>query len=280
MAKRLESTTTSVDKLNHEIHQRKLAEKQQTNLLQQIEATNTELKNFAYIVSHDLKAPLRGIQTIADWIQEDYADKLDEDGKEQLGLLSQRVERMKLLIDGVLQYSRVGHNQEDIKPVNLDQVIPDIIDSLAVPDHITIIIDKPLPTVHYESTRLSQVFSNLLCNAVKYMDKPEGEIRINFSEDNDHWTFSITDNGPGIEVQYHDKIFGIFQTLQPRDDYESTGVGLAVVKKTIELAGGRIWVTSEVGNGSTFSFTVPKPNDIAVEPIEPKSAKTTIAKSA
>ena len=272
MAKRLETTTTSVDKLNHEIRQRELAEKRQADLLQQIEATNAELKNFAYIVSHDLKAPLRGIKTIADWIQTDYADKLDEDGREQLGMLSQRVERMKHLIEGVLQYSRVGRDQEEIRTVHLDRILPEIIDSLAVPVHITIAIDKPLPTVRYEPTRLSQIFQNLLSNAVKYMDKPEGEIHIDVADNDNDWTFSITDNGPGIEEKYYDKIFGIFQTLNPRDEYESTGIGLAVVKKTIELAGGSIWVTSEVGKGSTFSFTIPKRGTEAMESETPSSS--------
>jgi signal transduction histidine kinase len=258
MLEHLEHSTTSIELLNQEIEQRKLAENRHAELLSQVEDSNNELRDFAHIVSHDLKAPLRGIHTVVSWLQEDYADKLDESGREQLTMLTHRVVRMKNLIEGILQYSRVGRVNEEIRPVDLNETLPDVIDLLMAPDNMTITIHKPLPTVNYETTRLTQVFQNLLSNAIKYNDKPEGKIDIDYTEDEDLWTFSLSDNGPGIDKKYFDKIFGIFQTLNPRDEYENTGIGLAVIKKTIEAAGGKIWLASEVGKGSTFSFTVPK----------------------
>ncbi len=258
MLEHLEHSTTSIELLNQEIEQRKQAENRHAELLSQIEDTNKELRDFAHIVSHDLKAPLRGIHTVVSWLQEDYADKLDDTGREQLTMLTHRVERMKNLIEGILQYSQVGRVNEEITSVDLNETLPDIIDLLVAPDTMTITIRKPLPTVQYETTRLTQVFQNLLSNAIKYNDKPEGRIDIDYTEDEAFWIFSLSDNGPGIDGKYFDRIFGIFQTLNPRDEYESTGIGLAVIKKTIEAAGGKIWVASEVGKGSTFSFTVPK----------------------
>ena len=236
----------------------KMAEQRQNQLLEQLEKVNKELKDFAYIVSHDLKAPLRGIKTLAGWMLNDYADKMDEDGREQLKLLSSRVDRMHGLIDGILQYSRVGRMEEEEQvEVDLNHLLTDIIDMLAPPENITITVENKLPVIECEQTRITQVFQNLLSNAIKYMDKPEGWIKIGCIEECGCWKFSISDNGPGIEEKYFDKIFQIFQTLSPRDEYESTGIGLTVIKKIIELYGGRIWVESKIGEGSTFFLTFP-----------------------
>ena len=234
------------------------AEKQRDRLLREVESANEELKNFAYVVSHDLKAPLRAISSLADWLSTDYADKFDEAGKEQMRLLVNRVHRMNGLIDGILLYSRVGRVKETMVAVDLSRLVPEVIDSLAPPANISIIIENPLPTVKAEPTRIQQVFQNLLSNAIKYMDKPEGKIRITCSAEEKHWKFSISDNGPGIKQQHFEKIFQLFQTLAPRDRVESSGVGLALVKKIVEMYGGQIWVVSTVGEGSTFSFTLPR----------------------
>ena len=234
------------------------AGKQRDRLLREIEGANEELKNFAYVVSHDLKAPLRAISSLADWLSTDYADKFDEPGKEQMRLLISRVRRMDGLIDGILLYSRVGRVKETKVAVDLGQLVPEVIDSLAPPANITITIENSLPTLITEPTRIQQVFQNLLSNAIRYMDKPEGKIRIACSIDESHWKFSVTDNGPGINQQHFDKIFQLFQTLAPRDRVESTGVGLALVKKIVEMYGGRVWVESTVGEGSTFFFTLPR----------------------
>jgi two-component system sensor kinase FixL len=241
-----------------DITERKKAEQRQAQLLEQLEKINKELNDFAYVISHDLKAPLRGIKTLTEWITTDYADKLDENGKEQMNLLERRVDRMHNLIDGVLQYSRVGRVKEDMVQINLNELIPEAIDSLAPPENISITIETELPTIKCERTRIMQVFQNLLSNAVKYMDKPQGQIKVGCIEENGFWKFYVADNGPGIEEKYFEKIFQMFQTLAPRDGSESTGIGLTLVKKIIEMYKGSVWVESEVGNSSTFFFTLPK----------------------
>ncbi len=251
--------TDANKQLTAEIGEREKAERRQVQLLKELENVNQELKDFAYIASHDLKAPLRAIKTLADWISTDYADKLDQDGQEQLKLLRQRVDRMHNLIDGILQYSRVGRVREKLIDVQLNELLPEIIDTLAPPAHIKITVEAELPTIKCEETRIMQVFQNLLSNAVKYMDKPEeGLIKVGCIEEGEFWKFSVADNGPGIEKQHWERIFKIFQTLAPRDEFESTGIGLTVVKKVVELYGGRIWLESEVGKGTTFFFTFPK----------------------
>ncbi len=241
-----------------DITDRKQADRHRTELLEQLASINQELKDFAYVVSHDLKAPLRAIKTLAEWLIADYQDKLDEQGKESLRMLGQRVERMHSLIDGVLQYSRVGRDEQQTSPVDLGLLVPEIIENLGVPAHIAIHLDPDLPTIQADPTRITQVFQNLLSNAIKYMDKPQGDITVGCVSEADVWKFSVADNGPGIEAKHFERIFKLFQTLERRDDRESTGVGLTVAKKIVELYGGKIWVESEVGHGSTFFFTFPK----------------------
>ncbi len=236
------------------------AELAQMQLLGEIESANKELTNFAYIISHDLKAPLRGISTLANWLSEDYSNALEDKGKEQLSLLKTRVKRMHDLIEGVLQYSRVGRVKDDLVEVDLNELMPEVIDMVTIPDNISIEVENNLPVIKAESTRIIQLFQNLLSNAVKYMDKPQGQIHVGCIEGGDNWLFSVSDNGPGIEEKHFEKIFQIFQTVSDSDSYESTGVGLSVVKKIVELYGGSIWVESEVGNGCTFYFKLPKEN--------------------
>jgi PAS domain S-box-containing protein len=249
---------------DRDITERRKSEQRQAQLLEQLEKTNQELKDFAYVVSHDLKAPLRGINTLVKWISSDYGDKFDQGGKEQMTLLLGRVDRMHNLIDGILQYSRVGRVKEEKTQVNLNELVPDIIDMVAPPENIAIAIENELPVIECEKTRVTQVFQNLLSNAIKYMDKPLGQIRVTCIEKDNCWKFGVADNGSGIEEKYFEKIFQMFQTLRPRDEFESTGVGLTVVKKIVEIHGGRIWVESKIGEGSTFFFTLPK-KEIGVE---------------
>jgi PAS domain S-box-containing protein len=241
-----------------DITERNQAEKQQMQLLQKLSGINQELKDFAYVVSHDLKAPLRAIKTLTDWLSTDYQDKLDEQGQETLRLLGGRVDRMQNLIDGVLQYSRIGRTEQGTVPVALSRLVPEIVDDLGVPAHIAIHVPPDLPTIEADATRVTQVFQNLLSNAVKYMDKPQGNITVTCVAAEGFWKFGVADNGPGIEQKNFERIFKLFQTLVRRDDCESTGVGLTVAKKIIELYGGKIWVESEVGRGSTFFFTFPQ----------------------
>ena len=222
-----------------------------------LQTANHELKNFAYVVSHDLKAPLRAISRLADWLVNDYGEAFDDNGKEMAALLIGRVKRMDGLIDGILEYSRVGRIVGQIVPIDLAQLLPEILDSLAPPAAIRIEIAPELPVIVGDSIRIQQVFANLIGNAVKFMDKSRGSIRVDYADAGEWWQFSVTDNGPGIEPQHYERIFQIFQTLKARDELESTGVGLTIVKKIVELHGGRIWLESTPGEGSTFYFTLP-----------------------
>jgi len=226
--------------------------------VRELRRSNKELQDFAYVTAHDLKAPLRGIGTLTDWITVDYADKFDEAGQEQLHLLKGRVSRMSELIDSILHYSEIGRTAKCLERVDLSALLPEIITQVAPPENIEITVDDGLPTVVFERVRLVQIFQNLLSNAIKYMDKPQGRVRIGGRTDEESWTFHVADNGPGIQEKYFEKIFQMFQTLTRRDEVESTGIGLSVVKKIIELHGGAIWVESKVGEGATFFFTLPK----------------------
>lgn len=251
MAQHLRKSSISVQDLEAEIQKREAAQEAQTK-------TNKELKEFAYVVSHDLKAPLRGIHTLVDWICKDYQDKLDDTGREHLRLLATRVRRMRDLINGVMQYSRISRTEEEAEHINLNELVLETMDLLSPPSHIDITIETELPHTEWEPTPITQIFQNLISNAIKYMDKDEGMVRINCLDEGDSWQFSVSDNGPGIEEKYFEQIFRVFQTLVSKDRYESTGIGLAVVKKCVDKYGGRIWVTSQVGEGTTFHFTLPK----------------------
>jgi light-regulated signal transduction histidine kinase (bacteriophytochrome) len=213
------------------------------------------------VVSHDLKAPLRAISQLTHWISEDYTEALDREGREMMDLILKRVKRMDGLIEGVLSYSRIGRIKERTVALDLNILVDEIIESAMAPSHVRVKIDGDLPVVQRDPIRMQQVFQNLIDNAITYMDKPEGLVRIGCEDEGMQWKFSIADNGPGIDRQYHEKIFQIFQTLTPRDEHESSGVGLTLVKKIIEQYDGSIWVVSEQGNGSTFYFTLPKRED-------------------
>ncbi|MGD2094865.1 MAG: ATP-binding protein [Phycisphaerales bacterium] len=257
------STGTLVNKrfviaVGRDITERKQAELKQAELLRKVENINKELKDFASIVSHDLKAPLRGIKTLANWILSDCGDNFSEDGKEQMDLLLARVERMYALIDGMLTYSRIGRAEGKQTQVNLETFMPEIIDMVVPPENIKVTIEGKLPVIESEEIHIMQLFQNLLSNAIKYMDKPQGQIKINCAEEDDFWKFSIADNGPGIQEKDFDKIFKMFQALSTSEEFQGTGVGLTVTKKIVELYGGKIWIESKVGEGSTFFFTLPK----------------------
>jgi PAS domain S-box-containing protein len=244
--------------LVRDITERKQSEQKTQQLLQELSSANEELTNFAYVVSHDLKAPLRGIGSLADWLATDYAEQFNDEGKEHMRLLINRVHRMGALIDGILQYSRVGRVREAVCPVDLNRVLAEVVDLLAPPPGIVVDIAPGLPTVAGEPTRLQQVFHNLISNAIKYMDRPDGRVSVGCADEGSHWRFAVADNGPGIEPRHFDRIFQLFQTLAPRDRVESTGVGLALVKKIVEMYRGRVWVESAPGAGATFYFTWPK----------------------
>ncbi len=255
---RTDDLTRINEQLKQEIADRIEAEQKQAELIQKVDSINRELKDFASIVSHDLKAPLRGIKSLATWILNDCSDQLGDQGKEQINLLLGRVERMYNLIDGVLQYSIVGRTEEQTAEVNLNKFVPEIIDMLVPPENITVTVENDLPVIECEETQIMQLFQNLLNNAIKYMDKPQGWIKVGCLEEDGLWRFSVSDNGPGIEEKYFEKIFKMFQVASASEEQQGTGVGLTVAKKIVELHGGRIWVESKVGEGSTFFFTLPK----------------------
>ncbi len=266
---RVEERTADLVKANNilesEITERQKAEQALDKLNRYLESSvreltrsNKELQEFSYIAAHDLKTPLRGIATLADWISSDHADKLDEEGREHINLLLGRTKQMNVLIDGILRYSSLGQNVQTRQTVDLNKVLPETITAMALPQNIEIIIENKLPILLCHKRQILEVFQNLLSNAVTYMDKPHGKIKIGCVEEDVFWKFSVTDNGPGINRQYFEKIFRIFQTLAPRDETGSTGIGLAIVKKIVELNAGNVWVDSELGKGSTFYFTLPK----------------------
>jgi signal transduction histidine kinase len=224
----------------------------------ELQAANRELNDFATIVSHDLKTPLRGVATLAKWLQSDYAAKLDEEGREYLAEMVKRTNRMDRMIEDILQYSRAGRASEKPEPVALAELVSGVVQDLAPPTHVRLRIAPDLPVVQGEPVRLRQVFQNLIGNAIKYASKPQVEIQVGWTDDGSLWQFSVTDNGPGIEERHFERIFQIFQTLATKDKTDSTGVGLALVRRIVERAGGRVWVESRVGEGSTFHFTWPK----------------------
>jgi len=252
-----------VTELNAAFLELQKKEKLLKNQSEELQSINQDLKEFAYIVSHDLKAPLRAISSLVDWISSDYSDNFDDKGKELISLLLGRVRRMHGLIEGILKYSRVGRIKEQKVAVDIKLLISDVIEMVAPPENIKINVEGEFPTVISEKTRMEQVFQNLISNAIKYMDKPKGSIKIVCSENETHWTFSVADNGPGIDEKYFKKIFQVFQTLAPRDEIESTGVGLSLVKKIVEMYGGNVWVESDVGKGSSFFFSLPKEETVS-----------------
>lgn len=223
-----------------------------------LERKNNELDKFASIVSHDLKAPLRAIGNLTGWIEEDAGDTLTPEVRTNFDMIKQRVKRMEDLINAILDYSRADRRASDDVKFNAKDLLEETMEFIGKPENVNLEIGPGMPEIVTDKTRLSQVFSNLIGNAIKYNDKEIKEIKISVNDQPEGWTFSVKDNGPGIESQYHEKIFVIFQTLNRRDDVESTGVGLAIVKKIIEDQGGKIWVESELGKGSDFRFFWPR----------------------
>jgi light-regulated signal transduction histidine kinase (bacteriophytochrome) len=224
-------------------------------------AVNNELEDFAYIISHDLKAPLRGISTLTNWLIEDYKSDLDEEGQELVVLLNKRVGRMHGLIDGVLKYSRVGRQKIVRTNLNLDEIVVDVIDTLSPPENISVSITSEMPIIQNDETQIRQLFQNFISNAIKYNDKSEGIVEINCEDLDTHWEFCVSDNGPGINPKYHEKVFLMFQTLHKKDEFESTGIGLTIVSKIINQNNGKIRIDSEEGRGAKFYFSIQKLKD-------------------
>lgn len=229
-----------------------------TDFSSKLAQRNQELDSFVYVVSHDLKAPLRAISNLTQWIEEDLAGKLPKENQDQMDLLRQRVHRLETFIDKLLEYARVGHTKIATDLVDVGQLINEIIDSFVIPAAFVIEVATPMPTIVTQRLLLNQVFANLLSNAIKHHNRPDGRITISVIELQDYYEFAVSDDGPGIAPQNHEKVFRIFQTLTSRDERENTGIGLSIIKKIVETHGGNIVLESDLGRGTTFSFTWPK----------------------
>ncbi len=233
---------------------------------------NQELDQFAYAASHDLKAPLRGIANLSQWIEEDMGERFTPEAHEQMVLLRGRVRRMELLIDGILQYSRIGRVQANLERVDVSSLLGEVVEMLGLAGQDVVEVIGSMPVLEAARSRLQQVFLNLLGNACKHNPKSrEGgaKVIVSHREEAAFHVFSVADNGPGIPPEYHEKIFQMFQTLAPRDEVEGAGIGLALVKKIVESAGGRIRVESGEGEGAVFRFTWPKNGSPISQPAQP-----------
>jgi PAS domain S-box-containing protein len=223
---------------------------------QALARSNRELDQFAYAASHDLKAPLRGIASLSHWIEEDLGE-VGPDTRRYLELMRGRVLRLENLVDGLLRYARAGRGSGD-SAVALREVLDDVVGLLAPPPAARIVLAPDLPVVAGERSSLEQVFMNLIGNALKHGGRDDVTVEVGVAEADDHWHFTVADDGVGIAPDFHDRIWGMFQTLQPRDKVDSTGIGLALVRKVVEARGGRTWVESTPGQGAVFHVTWPK----------------------
>ena len=219
--------------------------------------SNRELEQVAYGASHDLKAPLRGIGTLCEWLEDDLADAMNDDARKHLGQMRSRVQRMGAIVDGILAFARVGQTQAQAETIDLGALLRDVVDLLHPPAGATITIGPAMPVARVQRQLLEQVFANLIGNALKYARRADPRVEVGAVESDRFFEFWVSDNGPGIAPQHHERIWSLFQRLESRDEIEGTGVGLALVKKIVEGQGGRVWVESRLGHGATFRFLWP-----------------------
>jgi PAS domain S-box-containing protein len=223
----------------------------------ELERSNRELDRFAYVASHDLKAPLRAIDNLSTWLDQDVHDLLPPTSQEHLNKLRGRVLRMERLLDDLLAYSRAGRVQHTPQRVETGALVRAIFDLQAPPPDFQLTVEEPMPVLFTQRVPLETVLRNLIGNAIKHHQRPDGHIRVGAEQQDGLVKFHVCDDGPGIAPEYHERIFELFQTLQPRDQLEASGMGLAIVKKTVESAGGQIGIQSHEGEGTCFMFTWP-----------------------
>jgi signal transduction histidine kinase len=244
--------------LRAEIAARDAAERELRTNNQHLSRSNRDLEDFAYVASHDLRAPLGGIDSAAKWLEEDLHDSLSDESRKILGLMRSRITRMEKLLDDLLTYSRAGRTDTAVGEINVADIFENIVEVLTPPAHIQVRAEGGLPVIVTAGAQLEQVLRNLINNAIKHHDKQNGEVVVSGKRVGDVVEFTVRDNGPGIAPQFHDKIFQLFQTLKRRDEVEGSGMGLAVVKKLVEQQNGRITVHSRGdGTGSEFRFGWP-----------------------
>ncbi|KJD33694.1 histidine kinase [Tamlana sedimentorum] len=229
---------------------------QKEKLLKKLEKSNDELYEYAHVVSHDLKSPLRSINALVSWLKEDNKDNLDAVSLQNIAHIETTLEKMEQLITDVLEYSSIGSDDGEKEEVNLNILVNDLIGILHKPSHINIKVLNTLPCINGNRIKLQQLFQNLMSNAIKFIDKENGLVEIDVKAQDDYYQFSVKDNGIGIDKKFHDKIFKIFLSLNKRKD--STGIGLSIVKKIVEMHEGEIWLDSEPTKGTTFYFTLKK----------------------
>lgn len=230
--------------------------KQRENLLKNLEIKNEELNNYAHIVSHDLKSPLRSIDSLINWVLEDDINVVTKESKMHLDLILKNLEKMDALICGILNYSTIDKAELDSYAVDTHYLVSELREVLFIPKNISLNIKNNLPVINGDKFRLKQLFQNLIENAINSIEKAKGFVEIGAAEKKGYWEFYVKDNGEGISEQYFKKIFKIFEKID--DNQNATGIGLAIVKRIIDFYGGKIWLESQVSKGTTFYFTIPK----------------------
>ena len=231
----------------------------------ELRRSNAELEKFAYVAAHDLRSPLRAVQDLADWVLEDEDNKLSEEGLENMNLLRARIGRLNRLLSDLLEYSRAGHHGAEMGLVSIPSEVAALRDLLDPENkfNITLKSERDMIVTHVQPLR--QILLNLFANAIKHHDKPEGNIRVETTTINQRLICSVHDDGAGIEPEYHERIFGLFQTLKPRDEVEGSGMGLAIIHKLMESFGGKVWIQSDPAfeRGTTFVFELPQDDTMA-----------------
>ncbi len=253
-------------KITRDISERRQMEMASERFVADLQRSNKDLDQFAYVASHDLKAPLRAIDNLASWLAKDLGDTIPEASVRHLELLVGRIRRMERLLDDLLKYSRAGRVLGDIESINLNGLLADVLDLLSLPLKFHVKIGLRLPVIRSYRAPLREIFLNLINNAVKHHDQSSGEIKISCRIADGILSCTVTDDGPGIPAEYHERVFEMFETLKSRDEVEGSGMGLAVVKKTIESQGGSIRIESGDGRGTKILFTWPVfKNEIAAQ---------------
>jgi len=248
-----------------DVTERKHAQQELSRKVDELARSNAELEQFAYVASHDLQEPLRMVASYTQLLSRRYKGRLDADADEFIGFAVDGATRMQTLIQDLLSYSRVTTRGQSLAMTDAEVACDEALKNLrqSIADAEGVVSVGPLPPVLADATQLTQLFQNLIGNAIKYRDQRKPAIRIAARPDGDVTVFSVEDNGIGIEPQYFERIFQMFQRLHTRKAYSGTGIGLALCRKIVERHGGRIWVESRLGQGSTFLFTMPRVEGMA-----------------